>query len=527
MEIIPDGLIFLYSGVPLDPSYKNTLWFDTQVAQSNFFHHTTDPEEDDYLKAVFQKQYYTRVNRGQIKVKICADRIYYCNYLSFMNLSYGAKWFYAFITSIEWVNNEVSLITFDIDVMQTYMFDATLKECFVEREHSATDNVGDNIVPENVTTGEDYVVMSRPQEWQYQPESVIMLMSEDIVGGGSPTVRKEAGLVIGLEQYNDSVNDLTHVQQAVARQGGEAIINMVQVPTKMVDPQNFLHINTFAEDVGGFSALPLSFDGYSSVKNKKLFTSPYCFLYLSNNNGGSVTLRTEDFYDPTNVTFYVQGAPLPEPEVVVYPRNYRRNAVDYETPLMMGNYPSIPFVGDVYKAYVAQHKAADIFKLVSNAIQTAAAVAATAYTGGAASEFAVFSGLQFASNAAKTVSGYISADAQPNSAKNMGNSEAIRVGHSRYKFSAYIVTIKREYAQMIDDYFTVYGYATNKVKVPNRNVRPHFTYTKTNGCTIVGKMPADEIVKMQDIYDKGITFWKNASEVGNYTLDNAPVVNGD
>ena len=83
--------------------------------------------------------------------------------------------------------------------------------------------------------------------------------------------------------------------------------------------------------------------------------------------------------------------------------------------------------------------------------------------------------------------------------------------------------VSAEYAKVIDDYFDMYGYATRSVKVPNRSARPHWNYVKTNGCVLSGNAPADDVRKICSIYDDGITFWKNPSEVGNYSLDNSLV----
>ena len=47
-----------------------------------------------------------------------------------------------------------------------------------------------------------------------------------------------------------------------------------------------------------------------------------------------------------------------------------------------------------------------------------------------------------------------------------------------------------------------------------------WTYTKTRGCVLVGDAPADDVRAICNIYDSGITFWKNGNEVGNYSLDN-------
>ena len=68
-----------------------------------------------------------------------------------------------------------------------------------------------------------------------------------------------------------------------------------------------------------------------------------------------------------------------------------------------------------------------------------------------------------------------------------------------------------------------YGYACEEIKVPNRNVREHWTYCKTRDCNIVGSIPVESMSNIKKIYNKGITFWMQAANVGNYTLNNAPV----
>ena len=81
--------------------------------------------------------------------------------------------------------------------------------------------------------------------------------------------------------------------------------------------------------------------------------------------------------------------------------------------------------------------------------------------------------------------------------------------------------VTKDFAIVIDNFFSMYGYATNKVKQPNISSRPHWNYVKTLGCDVVGRAPSDDIKKMCSIYDNGITFWKNANEVGDYSLDNS------
>ena len=89
-------------------------------------------------------------------------------------------------------------------------------------------------------------------------------------------------------------------------------------------------------------------------------------------------------------------------------------------------------------------------------------------------------------------------------------------------FSIYKRHIRPEFVTIIDDYFNMYGYATHRIKVPNRNVRPYWTYTKTVGCVVHGSVPCDDMSKICRIFDNGITFWTNGANIGNYSLDNRP-----
>ena len=37
-----------------------------------------------------------------------------------------------------------------------------------------------------------------------------------------------------------------------------------------------------------------------------------------------------------------------------------------------------------------------------------------------------------------------------------------------------------------------------------------------------GAIPADDASTIEDIFNKGVRFWKNLNEMGNYSLNNAP-----
>ena len=148
MVIAPNTDIILLRNVPLDNTYTDTLYFSNATEQFNHFYNTST-----YAKKVFGNNTYQRVNSGVMRIEVSADEIYNYNYLMFRNTNYGSKWFYAFITGVEYVNNAVAEVRYEIDVMQTYFFDYELEHCYVERETSETDDFDEHLLDENIDFG--------------------------------------------------------------------------------------------------------------------------------------------------------------------------------------------------------------------------------------------------------------------------------------------------------------------------------------------------------------------------------------
>ena len=88
-------------------------------------------------------------------------------------------------------------------------------------------------------------------------------------------------------------------------------------------------------------------------------------------------------------------------------------------------------------------------------------------------------------------------------------------------FKAYKQCIDRPHAKSIDDFFTMFGYKVNRVDRPNMNIRPYWTYIKTVGCIVNGEMPADYMRMIESRFNAGVRFWKDITQVGNFTLNNA------
>jgi hypothetical protein len=150
MAIEPNTNIKVYHNVPLDINQDRTIAWANIGEQNSYFHTTPS----SIFKYNFAQSTYQRVRKGAMRIERKADDLYDCNYLAFQNTNYGNKWFYAFITSVEYVNDITSEITFEIDDLQTWYFDMVLQPCIIERCHTTSDRIGEHIEPEPVVLGE-------------------------------------------------------------------------------------------------------------------------------------------------------------------------------------------------------------------------------------------------------------------------------------------------------------------------------------------------------------------------------------
>ena len=82
-------------------------------------------------------------------------------------------------------------------------------------------------------------------------------------------------------------------------------------------------------------------------------------------------------------------------------------------------------------------------------------------------------------------------------------------------------TITADYARMMDDFFTMYGYATERLGTPNRRSRVCFNYLKCRDCNITGNVDSSVKEQLEHIYESGVTFWHN-DNMYDYTQTNTP-----
>ena len=152
----PLGQIELIKGVNIDVSYTHQYYFDTIEDQEAFF--------SSKIRHILDNGTYQRKNINTIQVPFQADAISDFNYMRWQNPQYSEKWYYAFITSIDYINPGTSRINYVLDVYQTYLFDVQWRQSFIEREHTrrwTRDTKGNtipvvNTEPEGLEYGSEY-----------------------------------------------------------------------------------------------------------------------------------------------------------------------------------------------------------------------------------------------------------------------------------------------------------------------------------------------------------------------------------
>lgn len=572
MYTYPNSDLHILSGCPLEPSYVNTIYFNSRADQTDYFSTLT--------KYSFEKYTFLR-DRGFIKVYRPVGDLYDCNYLMFRNTAYSNRWFYAFITNVEYDNDTTTRVYFSLDVMQTWFFDYDLQEVFVDREHTSSDKLFENTVPENIGYGELICQKTELRNYPQLKADCYILLASETPEGNKPEVRFLYGQLCPLYPI------ITRAPTDEGGQGGwkdlqvplnryidtgrtDAVISIYAIPRFMGALPTGEYPEGVSKEQVTFEMPVTDLDGYVP-RNKKLFSYPYNVLWVSNNSGSVVEYRYENFEygnDPQyyRCFFWLYGTAFTTPSVTLVPAGYKQHIFDWDESVSLSAYTPTPFIGDIYAAYMAQNSnkiayaqsapvqrgiynaAVSAYKGVANAAESALTTMATAPVGKHSALSAggidtqsqlgmgVFSSLaDGVQGAGLSLLGGVferhmviqeqlatQEDLQnvPNTARGLMQASSVLQASGELAFYAHKMCIKKEYAVILDDYFDRYGYKCNRMKTPNRNVRPHWTYTKTVGCTITARCPADAEAAICSIYDSGITFWRYGDEVGNYSLDN-------
>ena len=525
---------------PIESDNRNQMTFASATAQYNYFNGLSHLEVDNFT---YQRKDST------IRYPAHIDTILNYNYVMYKNENYTNKWFYAFITKMEYVNDNMTLITIHTDVYQTWMFQMVWKKSFIEREHVNSDEYAEHTIPENLETGE-YITAYSFDSSDIGESHLVMGTTIDPRDGTSVvTGGNYGGIYSGVCYYVfQTVGDLTNALNKIASEGNsDSIVSLFYCPDWITDYDNTTFTNGIAEvrnhneaTKGSGIAVPLHptiIDNYVP-KNRKLFTWPYVAYLVSNNSGNSMTYRLEDFLQKEENGDYIGefdifGTCCPGASIRLIPKYYKtKNELlveenNNEYGLTGGKLPIASWGNDLYTNWQTQNGVniggvkidATTWQLAKSGVQTAVGIGQIA-----------MGDVNGGMNAGSGIAGMFNALQEDyrhsfNSMEANGNTNSGDVTYSMGKltFSGYFMTIKSEYAKIIDDYFSMYGYKVNSVKVPNITGRTNWNYVKTIGANIEGDIPEDHLNEIKSMFNNGVTLWHNASTYLDYSQSNTIV----
>lgn len=547
--VIPNTNIYLLK-VPLTLSNKHQLTFTSKTQQHNYFM--------SLPKLLLEDATYQRKDK-YIRYPGNADELINFNYVMYQNENSGNKWYYAFITNIIYKSENSCDIYITTDVWQTWQFDITWKQSFVEREMIGVQNdiPGMNILPENLETGEMKVQSSKGLE-SLKPVYIIAYLGDTF---NNETLSQDGFTYNGIWSSLTFIvtNTLDVALKIINDAGfGEQIFTVFSIPLLAVEDfvpndtpeEHHYYALPMAENFKqtpktlNLGTRPISLDGYIP-RNKKLLTFPYCYAACTPNSGKSQIFKFENFQNPTQPQVKIISEIAPNPTVQIIPQNYNGqsgNSQNYAASLT--GYPTVSYRTDYYNAWLAQHSEtmeikADYMEknyryntvsgasnLITNLLFPG--LKAMSGTGGISGVTGGISPamdlLQNDLNYEYFINSQMALKNQQQLIPDSGNitgSNSTLLGYDIYTDNLFnIFTIKAQFAEHIDKYFDMYGYTTNMLKIPNLNNRSQWNYIKTLGANILGDIPQQDLSIIKDLFNNGITLWHNPNTFLDYSANN-------
>lgn len=492
----PNTTLYICRGIPWNSDYTHVRLFENAGAANTYI----------LSKAAYTKTQYSYISHSkQIRVDGMADQYRDCNYIAWKNTGYSNKWFYAFITDVTYLADNTCLISFDYDIFQTWFYDTTVNPSYVEREHVNDDTIGANTVPENVVMGDPVNVASSnnyiPHKWYMYATQVF----DEITQAGFSPIAPGATDNEVSGYYKIPLTSRAQASRLVdlyTRKGKlESLISMFALTDA----------SSASSSANYTIARPTTFDGYTP-KNNKLLCYPYNYSTLV--LAGSETPYRYEWFTDGVATFALKKPKYAGGSSYVFPVGYQKessttNAFALENSVPTGAYPTASFGANAFQNYLVQYGPQLAFGLIGQVVSIGGSV----MTGDA--QQAVSAGVAI---------GQDIMDLRTRSLNSQTVAGTQSVAQLAYDTQLIIRIVSKqilpEYARIIDEYFTAFGYKVCRIKTPNITGRPSWNYVKTIGAQVGGNIPEYAETALKAMLNNGVTFW-HTNDVGNYSLDNS------
>jgi hypothetical protein len=597
--------IRLLSGVPFSNDYKHTRWFDTQSTQEDYFLGKT------VVHSISQNTFQKIEGKNFIACNSNIDSLWGTNYIMFQNASYNTKWFYAFVTKLEYKNPGTTYVHFEIDVLQTWMFSMTFKPSYVIREHCQLWNTDGspviNTVDEGLNYGSNYETVNVINWKPYNNVLFLVIVTKSLLhkkvitdpitnadktlnpkdfypninsapqplcyyvhpfklDGSLPTCWDENDENIILSKPIDVLRAMYEMDDAINNVVSIYItdymgfnLDVDSSGTLRFPSTNFVEVDIMYEVAGStddhylqtlfvnelkqYEAKAVTFTNkyadYRTVKESKLLMFPYTTLLLDDLKGNRQTLKNE-YIKGDDLIINVRGSLGTSNKTSYSIDNYQvKDNIEpadlflsnLENAVLNNNPNDLPILTDMLGAFLQGNRNSiqnqlnsTIFSGYMNTMSGVISGASSAVTGNA--QGVVSSGMGIVGGMANTyfqTQGMIAKQQDinntPPSLSKMGSNTYFDYGHNLSGLYLIKRQITPEYQKKLEDFFNIFGYKKNEVKLPNFHTRQNWNYIQTAGCVITGNFNNEDLQELKNVFDSGITLW-HTDDIGNYALGN-------
>lgn len=537
--------LMICADVPLDASQVRQLSFADKNEQYNYFR--------SKAIRVFTDFKYIREHRG-VKVPVNAEEIGNACYLCFKNQASG-KWYYAFVTQVIYINPETSLVNFEIDVYQTFLFEMVIRDCDISREHVENDDFKTNTMQEPVDVG-DYVIAHEEVQVLGDLDSnypFIILSAIDLLSDPGtleePKVTAAQGGVYGglpsavraylVEPHQWGTSSITAIMEALSNYPwvSQSILAIYAIPSFGFSGTVTVRQSEMGFNIGVISDSSYPFRSgagraligweskFPSYRNKKMYNSQFSFIECLLPNGNRFVLKPEFIKDSAPVVMLVSTL-IPAPNFYFYTPDYCGAEEDFFlNAININGFPCFPVQNNTYPLQTAQAEATNTLVHSQNRSNifwdTVGNVAQAVFTG------EPLNVLSTGIDAYKNVRSEIQSSERDRQRIGQMQTNVSLTGASGGGLATFIAakkleilyrwwTVKPEFAEKIEQFFDVYGYKVSRFGVPNLNSRPRYNYIKCNNVNIYGNIPNEFLQPLRNMFINGFTLWHDKNNVGTY-----------
>lgn len=532
--------IIICNNIKLDKDYLNVL----------------DYSESDMLalcraNAVAYATDYSFIREsGSILVDFTYSDCLQSNYMAYQNKDYSNKWFFAFIDKVEYNSDKSTRIYFTIDAWSTFYDNWNSNRVFIKKEHVSDDTFGLHTIPEGLETGEYVNAENKTSTTIGEDISICVATSKSIDAQknvNTPRGKLVNGIFQGLEfaifsDYPDysgikkketAVYQYIYLFEHTTGASGNDIVDIFMIPTSLIG-------GNYTEETYQFDSGTLPYkvkfltDSNSEIllenyllkdnkilagnftpKNKKLLCFPYRYILASNGTGQDVIYNWEDFIHDNQdyISFKTRGDLTPNGSIKCIPINYKGINENLAEAINVSKYPTCSWIYDAYTNWLTQNNvnsALSVYKSIGK-------IATAPMTGNIGN---IGEGVNDIINVAMEQYQH---QFEPNQAKGNINSGDINFTLTKNNIQFYKMSIKEEYARVLDGIFNRFGYQVNTIKNPNITGRPYWNFVQVaNGeKTASGNVPKMYLDEINDMFVKGVTIWHNHANMGDFSLDNS------